>query len=368
MKEQSENARERMRKPTASSEARLIEIRREAESTGLVKAAGTRVPGAPFPVASPEHGYYGIPLLKQPQWQWQVPIYFFVGGAAGSAAVIGAISNWTKSDEELTRDARYIAATGAGLSSILLTADLGRPKRFLNMLRVFKPQSPMSVGSWTLALFGTFSGATAFAHFVSERFGWEPLRVLANVSEVFSCATALPFSNYTGVLLGATVIPVWNHNVATLPVHFGMSGLNSAVSLLELFGQNNRALNLLGIGASAIETYEGYNLELKRDPRVNAPLKCGVSGWITRVGGVLSGPVPLLLRSAALFASRRRSRQLRKVAAWSGLIGSLCTREGWFRAGYESAKDWRIPLDKKEQPRAKDELQSREEFPRSKAV
>src|SRR3954452_13163321 len=94
-------------------EARLVELRREAERTGRVADAGVRPAGAPFPVADASHGYYGVPMLKQPQWKWQIPFYFFVGGAAGAASVIGTAANWTGSDEELVRDARFVAAGGA---------------------------------------------------------------------------------------------------------------------------------------------------------------------------------------------------------------------------------------------------------------
>src|SRR6266699_6929634 len=94
-------------------EHRLVEIRREAESKGAVAAKGIRPGGAPFPVASPETGYYGIPLLKKPAWTWEIPLYFFVGGAAGAAAVVGAIADYTGADRRLVRDARWIAAAGA---------------------------------------------------------------------------------------------------------------------------------------------------------------------------------------------------------------------------------------------------------------
>ena len=84
------------------------------------------------------------------------------------------------------------------------------------------------------------------------------------------------------MLIGATVIPVWNENVGTLPQHFAASGLNSAVSLLEVLGHDDsRALNMLGIGASAYEVYEGFELETKRN-RVNEPLHKGWSGAIVR--------------------------------------------------------------------------------------
>jgi hypothetical protein len=188
------------------------------------------------------------------------------------------------------------------------------------------------------------------------------------VAEGFSALFGLPFSNYTGVLIGATVIPVWNHNVKTLPFHFGMSGLNSAVSVLELMGNDRSpALNRLGIAASALETYEGYHLEIKRDPVVNEPLKHGVSGWVTRIGGVLSGPVPLALRLAAEFAGPVSSRKMRRVAAASSLVGSLLTRFGWVKAGTASAKDWRLPLKEKKQVRVQ-EMQSRDEYPKLREI
>lgn len=327
--------------PPRAREARLLQLRNEAETRGRVQGAGVRPPDAPFPKASPETGYYGIPMLKEPQWKWEVPLYFFVGGAAGSAAVIGAMANWVGRDPELRRKARLVAAAGGLISTGLLVADLGRPARFLNMLRVFKKQSAMSVGAWTLAAFSTFSGATAFAELLQERFDFAPVRVLGHVSEAFSAALGLPFHNYTGVLIGATAIPVWNRNITTLPIHFGMSGLNSSVAILELMGQENAALNLLGIGASAFETCEGFHLEQRPEAALR-PLKHGVSGWITRLGGVLSGPAPLGLRLGAQISG---SRKLRRAACWSAIAGSLLTRYAWMQAGKASARDWRLPLE-----------------------
>lgn len=347
-----------------ATEARLLELRREAEKRGRVEARGVHPPGAPFPQASPETGYYGIPMLKQPQWKWEVPLYFFVGGAAGSAAVIGAMANWVGRDPELRRNARLVAAAGGLISTGLLVADLGRPARFLNMLRVFKKQSAMSVGAWTLAAFSTFSGATAFAELASGRLDFAPVRVLGHISEAFSAALGLPFHNYTGVLIGATAIPVWNRNITTLPIHFGMSGLNSAVAILELLGHNNGALNLLGIGASAFEAYEGLHLEQRQEAALE-PLKHGLSGWITRLGGVCSGPVPLAVRLAAQISG---SKRMRRAACWSAIAGSLLTRYGWMSAGHASAKDWRLPLEVPESTPAVCELQSKPDLPQMRAI
>jgi Polysulphide reductase, NrfD len=327
------------------SERRLEQIRREAER-GTLTVVGVRPQGAPFPQASPENGYYRIPLLKEPPWKWEIPVYFFVGGAAGAAGVIGAIADYTGADRKLVRDARWIAAAGAVISPALLIADLGRPARFLAMLRVFKPQSPMSVGVWTLLGFSSGAAAAVFAELLSERYGPSlPLRVLENAGQAASLVFGLPLSNYTGVLIGATTIPVWNRNVAHLPLHFGMSGLGAAVGILELMGhRGSRALQALGLGAAAFEMLEGTLIEGRPHGHLD-PLKHGTSGYITRTGGVLSGPIPTVLRCASLFTGKRSSASLRRWAAWASVVGSLITRIAWLRAGQQSARNWRLPLE-----------------------
>ncbi|MFP3940329.1 MAG: NrfD/PsrC family molybdoenzyme membrane anchor subunit [Thermoanaerobaculia bacterium] len=320
-------------------EAALAEIRREAEEVGRVERPGVRPEGAPFPRADAGTGYYGLPLLKRPVWTWEVPVYFFVGGAAGAAAVVGAAARAAGAGD-LARDARWIAAVGGAASPALLVADLGRPERFLNMLRVFKPQSAMSVGAWTAVAFSTASAARAFADVVRRRDGASapdgrslPVRVLEDAAEPVSAATGALMASYTGVLVGATTIPVWNRNVRVLPLHFAASGLASAVAILELLGHRHRALNALGMSAAAAETAVGAHHERDPDPAY-APLKRGRSGAVVRTGGVLSGPVPLVLR---LLGARR-------AAAASALAGSLLTRFGWVEAGKASADDPTLPL------------------------
>src|SRR4029079_15217792 len=147
--------------------------------------------------------------------------------------------------ENLVRAPLRRAAGGAVLSTPLLILDLGRPERFLNMLRVFKPQSPMSVGAWPLAVFG---GAWTAA-------------LISDAAAVVSAATGLVLATYTGVLLGATAIPAWKRHAGTLPIHFGASGLASAASLLELLGHDDKALGRLASAAAATETAIGVRIE-----------------------------------------------------------------------------------------------------------
>jgi hypothetical protein len=145
-------------------------------------------------------------------------------------------------------------------------------------------------------------------------------------------------STYTGVLIGATAIPVWNRNVRLLPLHFGTSGIASAVAILELLGHNDEALQQLGIAAAAIETATGVVVEL-RGGEAMSPLRHGASGALTRAGGILSGPVPLICRALS-----KRHPAFRRVAGLSALAGSLITRLAWIAAGRASAADPAVPL------------------------
>ncbi len=286
-------------------------------------------PSAP---ASTPTGYYGLPQLKGPVWTWEVPAYFFVGGTAGAAAVVGAVARAAGAPSSLVTHARWIAVAGAAASPPLLISDLGRPERFLNMLRVVKLQSPMSVGTWTMVTFSTAAAAAAFADLVSRGRGPStPVRTIGNAAEIVSAASGLVLATYTGVLIGATAIPVWSRNVGLLPVHFGASGLGAAVSLLEVFGHRSRALSKIAIGAAAVETAIGLRLETRREPALD-PLRTGRSGKVTRAGELLSGPVPLALRLLG-----RGSSNARQLAAVATLIGSVLTRIGWIEAGRESA-------------------------------
>ena len=290
---------------------------------------------SPIDPSSPpsNRNYYGYPTLKPPVWTWEVPAYLFVGGTAGAAALIAAVARQTGAGTNLVRDARWIAAAGAAMSPPLLISDLGRPERFLNMLRVFKVQSPMSVGVWTLVAFSNAAAASAFADLAVRLTGGRlPVRVVADAAGMLSAGTGLVLSTYTGVLLGATAIPVWSQNARLLPLHFGASGLGSAVSFLELLGHRHRALNGIGIGAALVECAIGASIELSdNDDRVRA-LRDGRARGMVRAAGTLSGPVPLLLR---VFAGR--SATARRIAALSTIAGSILTRAAWIEAGRSSA-------------------------------
>ena len=196
------------------------------------------------------------------------------------------------------------------------------PRRFLNMLRVFKVQSPMSVGAWTLTAFGTCAAASLFAAEMQKRTDL-PVRLIGDAAAMLSAATGLVMATYTGVLIGATSIPAWSKHVSLLPIHFGASARASAVSILELAGHDEEALNVLGFAAAGCEAFLSYHM--RPDHTIT-----------TRAAEFFSGPLPLLLRVAG-FGSKR----FRLAAAASTLLGSLITRIAWVEAGKSSASDSR---------------------------
>ena len=248
--------------------------------------------------------------------------------------MIGAAARHTAASPGLVRDARWIAAVGGALSPPLLISDLGRPERFLNMLRVFKLQSPMSVGAWTLVAFSSAAAAAAFADTAHRATGGKlPLTVVADAAEVLSAATGMVLSTYTGVLLGATAIPVWSRNARLLPLHFGASGMGTAAAILDLLGHRSTALNRIAIGAALVESGLAAHLEMSDDAAL-APLKASPTATLVRAAAVLAGPVPLALRLLA-----GRSPTARRIAAVSSIAGSLLTRFAWVRAGRVAADD-----------------------------
>jgi len=321
-------------------EHRLDELREQARNKGVVAGRGVDIAGGPIPrklaTASPSGGrpgYYGEPVVRPPVWTWEIPVYFFVGGLAGMAAVI-ALIGLIFHQGDLTRTATWIAAIGAILSPILLIMDLGRPRLFLNMLRVFKHQSPMSVGAWILFVFGgcAVPALIALELHVHQIFtgGFDQfLQIAASLVILGSAFWGMFVATYTGVLLGATAIPAWFLHRTLLPIHFGVAGLGSAAALLELLGHRIAPLGALGFLAAGTETALWIWLEIDKHGKADRALRESGSGLQIRCGEILSGPLALILRVANLVP----------LAGISFLLGALVSRFAWIAAGKVSARD-----------------------------
>ena len=237
-------------------------------------------------------------------------------------------------DPALIRTALWMGLIGASICPVLLISDLGRPSRFLNMLRVFKLRSPMSMGAWILVAFSGCIFLAVVSHELILHGFTTPLWIdLRWIGELTAAITGLLLASYTGVLIGATAIPVWSQNREILPPHFLTSGLGSSSGILELFGFMVPATQVLGFVASGLETLLAIFLEV-RDRPVDAPLQHGKSGWTLRIAGFVEGPASLLLR---LFLGG--SPRGRYAAAVCFIAGALLNRYGWIWAGRASAED-----------------------------
>ena len=308
-------------------EARLLALREEAGRTGTVRDRGIPIAGGPIPpAATATTAYYGQPIVKPPVWTWQIGLYFFVGGTAGMSGVLALAGLLTGQPLAFVRTALAMAFAGAVVSPALLIADLGRPTRFLNMLRVFKWRSAMSMGVWTLVAFGGFASAALLLVLALPPAAG---RVVFFVAVAGTAVFGAVLATYTGVLLGATAVPVWSSHHRLLPFHFGIVGLGSASAILELLGFHLAALQGIGLTVASIETGVGAWLELTRGDAEARALAHGESGLLMRAAGLCTGPATLVLRALGWT----------EVAAVCFLVGAVLSRYGWLHAGRVSARD-----------------------------
>jgi formate-dependent nitrite reductase membrane component NrfD len=315
---------------SAASEQRLEQLRKEASGRGVVADRGVNVAGGPIPRGM---GYYGQPVLKPPVWTWEIPIYLFIGGFGGMSAVI-ALPALVFHHSEVARTAMCLAVFAAIVSPILLILDLGRPRLFINMLRVFKHRSPMSMGAWILVSFSVcaVSGLIVLELHLHRTFvdGIDQMfRFFAGLFVAAAAFFGIFLSTYTGVLLGATAIPAWFLHRVFLPIHFGVAGLGSAAALLELFGHRIAPLNVLGFVAAVVESALFVWLMIDKHGAADRAIHQQTSGSLIRIAEILSGPIALVLRFFSFVP----------LAAFSFLIGALVSRFGWIAAGKVSGSD-----------------------------
>ncbi len=274
--------------------------------------------------------YYGRPILKAPVWTWEIPTYFFFGGMAGAAAPFALLSE-LRGDHALARRAWLVALTAVSVSPPLLVSDLGRPERFHHMLRVLKPTSPLSVGSWVL---GASSTAIALATARSV-LGWFPrLGRAAGATAVLGPA----LSTYTAVLLADTAIPAWHEARRELPFVFAAGSAMSAGSAIALAGGGAPARRLALVGAAG-ELAATTAMERRLGSLLGEPYRQGTAGRFARAAKALTAAGGLLM---ALRGPRRAG-----TAAGGGLMlaGAMATRWSVYKAGFQSAADPRYVVE-----------------------
>src|SRR5690242_16223026 len=176
---------------------------------------------------SESDSYHGHPVIKEPIWTWEIPIYFFTGGLGGASAGLAYLSG-LRGNDVLARRAWAGAMAGIGVSPLFLISDLGRPMRFLNMFRMFKVTSPMSVGSWILGA----SGAVTTVAAVNAWTGMFPRP--ARIARPAAALLGLPVSTYTAALIANTAVPVWHEAYRLLPFVYASGAAQSAAAAAVL--------------------------------------------------------------------------------------------------------------------------------------
>lgn len=279
--------------------------------------------------------YYDRALLKEPVWGHEIPLYYFIGGAAGAALALAAAAQATSSPglEKLIRRGRWIGMAGAGIGGVLLVVDLGRPSRFLNMLRVFRPTSPMNMGAWILsAVVPTAAAAELFRRLPGMG------GTVGRISGYAAGVAGIGLATYTGVLVSNSAIPLWQASRHTLPMLFGASGVTAAASILELMpedGASNAIVRNFGFAGRASELALSFLLEkqIGAVPRVAEPLHKGPSGILWRAAAVASA----CSIAASLLPKRFPARRF--LSGIFGASGSMLLRYAVHQAGVASARD-----------------------------
>lgn len=282
--------------------------------------------------------YYNRPLLKRSVWSIDIPLYYFLGGAAGASMTLGAALQLASPSG--SRDLRAVSSichwtgiVGSTLGAAFLIHDLGRPERFLYMMRVFRPTSPMNMGVWILGGAAPTAIATGLLlnrggllGFLGEAAGY--------ASGIFGAA----LSGYTGVLVANTAIPVWQASRRWLPALFVASSASAAASIIDLFSPPAASCGVTRIFGTAGRVAEIGAAQLveraaSRIPRVGMPFHRGGPSLLWKAATLATGA------SLALALTSGKSRGRARAAGILGAAGSLLLRFAIHYLGDASAGD-----------------------------
>jgi len=295
-----------------------------------MKGEHAMVPRARF---QPADSYYGRPVLKPPVWKPQVPFYLFTGGHAGAAAA-QALAAHLGRNRVLERRSWMVALAGATASPALLITDLGRPERFLHMLRVVKPTSPMSMGSWILAAMGAATGAAV----TSELTGRFPRA--GDAAKVTAGLLGPPLATYTGVLLANTAVPVWHEARRELPFAFagGAAATAGGAALIATPVRAAGPARRFALMGAALETAAMLTMERRLGP-LAANYHGGEAGRFARLAQALT------IAGGATVAGWGDKRVGAAAGGAMLMAASATTRWAVFKAGFASALDPHQAID-----------------------
>ena len=292
--------------------------------------------------------YYNHPAIKSSHYGHLVAAYLFVGGLAGATQLTATIADLCDRDayRHIVRSGRYIAFLGTLFAPVLLIADLKTPGRWYNMLRIFRPTSPMSIGSWTLTAFGATAALTAVLELVADRTGKSRYTGAARWLGIPSAALGGLTATYTGALLASTSTPLWASGSRLLPALFGTSAVATATSALSIPAHLNRwpsavvkPLELVSVVSTAGELLVTTAMERQwhrkslMAPLKQQPMRAAYDYGYKGLGVV----APLIIHGISLFFHHRSSRWSLAAAA-ATLAGSYLLRSIVVSVGNTSAQ------------------------------
>jgi hypothetical protein len=289
--------------------------------------------------------YYGRPVIKAPVWRGDIPAYLFTGGMAAGSSLVAAGADLAGL-AALRRSARLTVLGAMAASAYLLIDDLGRPERFYRMLRVAKPTSPMSVGTWIFVGFGPAAAVAAASEFTSAlpRHGVlglarGALPAVGRVAGLGAAALAPALGTYTAVLIANTAVPSWHEAYPELPFVFAGSALASAAGggLIAAPTAETGPARRLAVAGAAMELVGSRRIETRLG-LLAEPYRQGRAGRLLRLGRVLTAAG--VLGGLVL----RRSR-IASAASGVALLGAgVLTRFGIYEGGVASARDPRYTV------------------------
>ncbi|MGE2832720.1 NrfD/PsrC family molybdoenzyme membrane anchor subunit [Mycobacterium sp. SMC-4] len=281
--------------------------------------------------------YYGRQILKTPVWNWMIAAYLFSGGLSAGSALLAAGADLT-GRPQLRKVSRVGALVSVLASLYFLIGDLGRPERFHHMLRVAKPSSPMSMGTWILGAYGPGAGLAAVAELMPRRLRRSLLGrlvdKLARPAGLEAAAVAPGVASYTAVLLSQTAVPAWREAHPYLPFIFVGSAAASGAGLGMLLAPvaETGPARRMAVTGSALEVAASRTME-RRLGLVGEAYTTGRPHLLRQLSEILTvgGAV------GAVVAGSRRWAIAASGAAL--LAGSALQRFGVFEAGVASTKD-----------------------------
>ncbi|EKV28915.1 hypothetical protein C882_0678 [Caenispirillum salinarum AK4] len=280
--------------------------------------------------------YYDVPPVKPVPWDWKVATYVFLGGVGGAAQVLGLLADWRRPSPRpapppVTRRARWLGVGGVTLGAPLIIADLKTPRRFYNMLRIIRPTSGMSIGSWLLAAFGASSGLALLAQLTG-------FRRTARAAHLPAALAGAGMATYTGALFGATSTPRWAAASNLLAARFGLSSMAAgaaALSLGERHGPTWQALDTVSLVALSADTALSFGVQNER--RAEGTDAADRFTRDAELAAKVLHVLPVVLY-AANGLSRRPSPTLSTVASTLAIAASWLTRVNEMRGARASAR------------------------------